>query len=196
MQLYWNRSITRELLLGRHALPSDAYAAPRVRITPDGHLAGVAGAVLFQGRGATARFQNGSVLASTRTWSLWSTQGAPQLSLLEDGRFSDGWLGYTGRLTVWPDATGRVRGTLRFALTLPRNRRGAVTVRFGHDRYRILPGRVTAVEYSLDRRGAFTLPFAANIGHWTPDLRHVSVLSTAPTFLRAPGAVPAATASA
>lgn len=195
-QLYWNRSITRELVLGPHAVPTDIYPAPRVRTTPDGHIAGVTGALLFQGRGATVRFQNARVVAHAKSWSLWAGANAPQLSLLEDGRYNDGWLTTSGRITIWPEATGRVQGTLRFALTLPRRRTGAITMRFGSDSYRVLPGRVIAVEYTIDKQGVFTMPYSASIGHWTPDLRHVSVQSTAPTFMRAPGAQPAASASA
>lgn len=196
-QLYWNRSIEHELLLGTRPLPTDAYSAPQLKTTPDGHIVGVAGAVLFQGFGATVRFQNATVVAHAMTWSLWdASQGAPQLSLLEDGRFFDGWLSNEGRLTVWPDASGRVRGTLHFALTLPRTRREGVTIRFGKNSYHVLPGRVTAVEYAIDKRGPFSLAFSAKLGHWMQDLRHVSVESTAPVFLRAAGAQPAASATA
>jgi hypothetical protein len=136
-------------------------------------------------------------VAHALTWSLWdSAQGAPQLSLLEDGRFFDGWLASKGRLTVWPDASGRVRGTLHFALTLPRTRRDGVTIRFGKNRYHVVPGRVTAVEYTVDQRRPFTLAFSAKLGHWMQDLRHVSVESTMPVFLRADAARPAASATA
>lgn len=195
-ELYWNHSITQELLLGKSALPSDAYEAPQLRTTRDGHIVGVDGAVLFQKWGATVRFQNAEEVAHATTWTLWRAQGAPQLSLLEDGRFFDGWLANEGKLTIWPDATGRVRGTLRFALTLPRRRHEGVTIRFGKDSYRILPGRVTAVEYAIDKRGPFTLRFTAKEGRWLQDFRHVSVQSTSPTFTRAAGAAPAATTSA
>lgn len=195
-QLYWNRSIDSELVLGSHAQPTDAYTAPRLRATADGHVQGIDDTVLVHDWGATVRFQNAAVVARWRAWSLWRSQSTPQLSLVEDGRFADGWLTTDGRIRLWPDATGWTRGTLRFALTLPRHRRGAITMRFGRDRYRILPGRVTAIEYTVDERGPFTMPFSASIGHWTPDLRHVSVQSTAPTFTRAPGAQPAVTASA
>jgi len=193
-QLYWNRSITNELLLGKEALPTDAYVAPRLHTTADGHIVGVDGAVLFQSWGATATFQNAQEIEHAKTWALWVPQGAPQLSLLENGRYFDGWLASKGTLAVWPDATGRVRGTLRFALTLPRHRRTGVTVQFGRHHYRIRPGRVTAIEYTIDKAGPLTLRFKASSGHWLQDFRHVSVQSTAPTFTRAPGAQPAATA--
>lgn len=196
-QLYWNRSIDRELLLPG-ATPTDAYSTPQLKTTPDGRIVGVDGAVLFQNFGAFARFQNATVVARATTWSLWSgNQGvAPRLSLLENGRFHDGWLAGRGRLTIWPDASGYVRGTLHFALTQPRSRHKVVTIRFGKDSYRIVPGRATAIEYTIDKRGPFTMTFSAKLGHWLPDLRHVSVQSTPPVFLRAAGVQNAASATA
>ena len=56
-QLYWNRAITHEVLLG-DATATDVYAAPKLRVQRDGSLRGVGGSVLFQRYGATARFQN------------------------------------------------------------------------------------------------------------------------------------------
>jgi len=117
-QLYWNRSVTHEALLGA-ALRTDVYAAPRVRIANDGTLNGVGPNVLFQGSAATVRFSNAQLVARSGTFSLWAADTTPRLTLLEEGRYSDGWLGRSGKLTVWPDASGRTRGTVRFTLWLP-----------------------------------------------------------------------------
>jgi hypothetical protein len=182
-QLYWNRSVTREARLG-NALPTDVYPSPRLRVAADGTLAGVHGSVLFQGYAATARFQNASVVARAGSFTLWSGDGTPRLGLLEQGRFSDGWLMRSGRVTIWPDATGRVRGTLRFSLTLPAAAQ-PVAIRFGKARYTVAPGRVTMVTYTLDARGRWSIPFRADGGRWLEDLRQVSVLSSPPTLERA-----------
>lgn len=182
-QLYWNRSVTHEARLG-DALPTDVYAAPKVKPAADGTLRGVEGSVLFQGYAATARFQNATLLARAGSFSLWSSDSAPKLSLLEQGRFSDGWLARGGRLTVWPDATGRTRGTLGFTLTLPPNAE-PVTMRFGKAHYDVVPGRLTTVVYTIDARGPWTLPFTADSGHFLDDLRSVSVQSTPPVLRRA-----------
>jgi hypothetical protein len=193
-QLYWNRSLAHEARLG-DALPTDVYAAPRVRVRADGTLPGVGRSVLFQSYAATARFANAQLVAQAGTWSLWNADEAPRLSLLEQGRFSDGWLARTGRVTVWPDATGRVRGTLRFALTLPHGSE-PVTVQFGKVHYNVAPGRVTTVRYSLDAHGRFSLPFTATSGRFLQDLRSVSVQSTPPVLRRAPGGAAAPTTTA
>lgn len=193
-QLYWNRSVTHEALLGA-ALPTDVYAAPRIHVARNGTLAGVGGNVLFQDFAATALFANATLVARAGSFSLWSAEGAPRLALLELGRYSDGWLARNGRLTVWPDATGRTRGTLRFALSLPRTAQ-PVTVHFGKARYRIEPGRMKTVTYTVDANGPFSLAFLSAGGSWRPDLRAVSVRSTSPTFARAGGSTARATSAA
>ncbi len=182
-QLYWNRRLTHEVKLG-DALPTDVYAAPRIVVAPDGTLGGVGDNLLFQSYAATARFQNATLVSRAGTFGLWSSDGAPRLSLLERGRYSDGWLARSGRLSVWPDATGRTRGTLSFTLTLPQDAE-PVVVRFGKVNYDVEPGRVTTVIYTIDARGPWSLPFKAVGGTFLDDLRAVSVRSTPPVLKRA-----------
>src|SRR5207237_6876783 len=57
-------------------------------------------------------------VAADRTFELWRPQGRPRVRLLASGRFYDGWLARSGRLVVYPDASGRTTGTLRLALAL------------------------------------------------------------------------------
>ena len=193
-QLYWNRSIAHERLLG-DAVATDVYAAPAVKVARDGSLRGIEGAVLFQDYAATARFQNAAAVASAGTFTLWSGDETPRLGLLEEGRFADGWLGQNGRLRLWPDDSGRTRGTLRFALTLPPGTE-ATSVRFGAARYDVVPGRTTQISYAVDVRGPWSIAFSAARGRRLQDERVVSVQSTAPTFERAGGGVVRATTSA
>jgi hypothetical protein len=182
-QLYWNRSVRHEVRLG-DAQPTDVYAAPRLRIAPNGALANVIGNVLFQGYAATARFANARLVATAGSFSLWSSDGTPRLALLENGRYSDGWLARSGRLTAWPDLAGRTRGTLRFTLTLPAGSH-PVRVHFGKAHYDVRPGELTAVTYTLDTRGRWSIPFHAESGGFLDDLRAVSVRSSAPVLERA-----------
>lgn len=184
-QLYWNRNVTGEALLGG-AEATDVYAAPRIRVARDGTLTGVGGNVLFEDFGATARFANATLVARAGSFSLWSAEGAPRLELLEEGRYSDGWLGRSGSLTVWPDASGHTGGTLRFELSLPPGAE-AVDIRFGKARYRVEPGHSTDVTTTVDSNGPLTLPFTAARTRWLSDLRVVSVFSSEPTFSRAGG---------
>lgn len=181
-QLYWNRSITRMALVGA-AMPTDIYAAPRIRVANDGTLLGVGSNVLVQDYAATAQFANARLVATAGTFSLWSADSAPQLSLLERGRFSDGWLARTGKLSIWPNAAGRTRGTLSFTLSLPASAK-PTTVNFGKAHYDIRPGEKTTVVYTLDAQGPWSLPFSMGAGGNAPDLRFTSVLSTPPVFTR------------
>ena len=181
-ELYWNRSIVHEARLG-DALPTDVYAAPRIHVAADGTLGNVRGNLLVQDFAATVSFQNATLVSRAGTFSLWSSESAPKVSLLEQGRYSDGWLARGGRVAVWPDATGRVRGLLRFTLSLPRGSQ-PVTIRFGKVPYLVEPGRLTTVVYTLDARGPWALAFSAQRGRYLDDLRAVSVKSTPPVFER------------
>ena len=182
-QLYWNRNIEHEVRLG-DAHATDVYAAPKLRVAPDGTLENVTASILFQGYAATARFANARLVATAGSFSLWTGDTAPRLSLLERGRYSDGWLARAGRLTLWPDLAGRTRGTLRFTLTLPRGSR-PVRVHFGKAHYDVRPGELTAVTYAIDARGRWSIPFHSETGRFLDDLRPVSVQSSAPVFERA-----------
>ena len=192
-QLYWNRGIAHERLLG-DAVPTDVYAAPRLTVGRDGSL-GVDGPVLVQGYAATAQLQNATVVASAGTFTLWSADGTPKLGLLEEGRFFDGWLGQSGRLTLWPDASGRTQGTLRFGLTLPDGSE-PTSVTFGGARYDVEAGRLTEVVYTVDVRGPWSLAFSAASGRWLADQRVVSVRSSVPSFERTSAPTARATTSA
>jgi hypothetical protein len=192
-QLYWNRSVTREVTLGGGAA-TDAYATvPRVVIAADGTMRNVGSTILFESYGATAQFENASLIASFKTFQLLSAEGAPRLSLLEQGRYSDGWLAPSGRLTIWPDASGRTRGTVRFSLLLPPSAQ-AERISFGRTVYDLEPGARTDVTLSVDVRGPWSLPFSSATTVRLPDLRRVSVRSTPPVFRRK-GARPHASSS-
>ena len=183
-QLYWNRSVTRETLLGPDAQATDVYAARQLRIAANGALEGTHGNVLFQGYAATAHFANAHVVARSRTFTLWSSDETPRLSLLERGRYADGWLARSGSITLWPDTAGRTRGTLRFMLSLPAGSE-PVRVRFGKASYVVQPGKLLAIAESIDTRGRWSIPYHAEHSRFLPDARSVSVQSSSPTFERA-----------
>lgn len=185
-QLFWNRSITRELVLDG-ATATDAFAAPQAHIARDGILRSggtiVRAPILFQGYASTAVFDDARLLARWGNFTLWRPNGAARLRLLEAGRFGDGWLSQAGRLTVWPDGSGQTRGTLTFTLTLPLDR-APVAVRFGAAAYRMTPGERLPLRYRLDHAGPWSIDFRSDSGTYLSDRRPVSVRSTAPTFVR------------
>jgi hypothetical protein len=190
-QLIWNRSIEQELLLGG-AEPTDAFPAPAIRVAHDGTLVDSSGVVrspiLFQTYGASASFAGVSLAERSRTFELFEPAGTPRVRLLETGRYSDGWLAASGRLTVWPDTPGNTHGTLAFTLSLPRGTR-PVAIRFGRRHLRIEPGQQLRLRVGVAGSGPQTLTFAAAGGTYDANLRHVSVRSTMPVFsASAPGA--------
>ena len=182
-QLYWNRSLTHEALLG-DALPTDVYAAPRIKVDSSGALEGVGPNVLLQEYAATVEFANAQLVSRAGTFSLWSADGTPRLSLLEQGRYADGWLSRSGRLSVWPDAAGNTRGTLRFTLSLPADEQPG-TIAFGKAHYDVRPGERTTVVYTVDAHGPWSLPYRLTRGGNANGLRLLSVQSTPPVFQRA-----------
>jgi hypothetical protein len=185
-QFFWNRSLTRELVLpGAEA--SDAAPAPRVSIGDDGTLRTSTGPVrtplLWQGAAASATFTGASLVTREKTFDLWRPKGVPRLRLLETGRYRDGWLAWQGRATVWPDASGRTRGVLAFRLSLPADAR-PVQIRFGGRSWRIASGRAVDVRLTLDGSGPQSLAFTTSGGVVARDLRPISVRSTMPVFVR------------
>jgi hypothetical protein len=161
-----------------------------------GSLQGVGPNVLLQEYAATAEFANAQLVSRAGTFSLWSADGTPRLALLERGRYSDGWLSRAGRLTVWPDAAGNTRGTLRFTLSLPPDAQPS-TVAFGKAHYDVHPGETTTVVYTIDARGPWSLPYKlTHGGNTSGDLRLLSVISSPPVLHRAGAPAQRVTATA
>ena len=123
-QLIWNRSVSDVLLLGRRER-LDGYASSRVRVASDGRL--LAGAhtirrpLLVQTAGSRAELAGATKIAATPDFELWRPNGAARLSYLAEGWYMDRWLAWPAIVTVWPDASGRVEGTLTLRLGVPKN---------------------------------------------------------------------------
>ena len=182
-QLFWNRSLTREVLM-TGADTTDAFARARVTIAGNGTLESPTGPVrtpiLFEQYGVTASFQDARLVASTASFALWKPRTVVRFRSLETGRFHDGWLGPGGSLTLWPLAGRRVKGVLRFRVSLPAGFAPS-TLTFGRRRLTIHPGTSRRLAFCVDSTQPRRIFFHAT---WTflPDLRPVSVRQTAPRF--------------
>lgn len=189
-QLFWNRSVTRELVLDS-AEPTDVFASTPVGVAPDGTLRTSNGIlrspILFQGYAVGATFDGAVLAAHSKTFDLWQPTTTPRVRVLAVGRYWDGWLAWNGHITAWPDASGYTRGTLSFTLSLPRDAR-PVRLRVGRRDLRIRPGERLRLQWRLDGRGPQTLAFSTKDGSVARDLRPVSVRSTMPVFKRLKGA--------
>jgi hypothetical protein len=190
-QLFWNTSITQLVRL-RRVEALDAFAEPRALIGRDGTL-------LVRGRpldrpllvtrfAVVTQFRNAVRVGRTPVFDLWRPVGVPRLSLFAGGRFYDGWLASSGYVRVWPDASGRVAGTLRLPLALPRQVK-ATRIRFtapGVVRVVMLqPGQATTLRFSVSSRQPWTVKFEAlSGGGYLSDGRSVSARAAEPAFER------------
>jgi hypothetical protein len=183
-QLFWNTSLTRELLL-QHAQPTDAFAVEPVTISRDGVLTTTDGPLrtpfLFQGYAVGATFTGVARVAHEETFGLWKPVGTPRVRVLATGRYWDGWLAWSGRFTVWPSESGNERGVLAFTLSLPAGGR-AVELRVGGRRVRVEPGRRVRIRWKIEGSGPRTIAFRTDQGRFGADLRPLSVRSTMPTL--------------
>jgi Dolichyl-phosphate-mannose-protein mannosyltransferase len=195
-QLFWNRSIQHELLLGSHPGATDPLATDGLGIASNGDLfvlpsakdpsgprepIPLRNAFLFHGFAVSARFAGATQVASYSSYTLWRPAGTPRLVAYELGRYWDGWLGRRGGLQVWP--AGARSGTVSFTLSLPRSRPAPVTVRFGNRSYRLTPGDHLAVRLPIHGDKPWSTTFSTTAGSGRlPDNRVVSVRSTVPRF--------------
>jgi len=123
-QLFWNRSVTRVTLLpGAEA--TDAFGATPITVTGDGRMVAgrdpITGPILFESFAARAEFTGAQFVGRGVSLELYKPVGTPRLSLLVAGLYTDGWLAHAGRLTVWPDKSGRTDGTLTLRFWLPKD---------------------------------------------------------------------------
>ena len=123
-QLFWNKSVTRVDLLGAGDA-IDAFGAYPIKVTGDGRLVAdgkpITGPILFESFAAHPQFTGLRFVERGQSLALYRPTGTPRLSLLVAGMYMDGWLAHGGAITVWPDASGRVRGTLKLRLWLEPN---------------------------------------------------------------------------
>ncbi len=182
-QLFWNRRLTREVLLAG-ASSTDAFAAAPVRIAPDGTLQSRAGAIrtpiLFEQYGVSASFSNARLIAATPSFALWRPNTVVRLRMLETGKYHDGWLSPGGYLALWPQKRERLKGVVRFTVSLPDGFKPS-TLTFGGKRTTIRAGTTRRLAFCIDSAHPRHIFFHAT---WTflPDLRPVSVRQTTPRF--------------
>jgi hypothetical protein len=118
-QLFWNPSVDRVAALPG-AVRLDAFQADDVAVAPDGAIDVGDDPLLVETRASWVELRNARPLAATEGFALWQPQGRARLGLLLAGRYSDGWLAPTGRITVWPERDGRpVAGRFRIELAAP-----------------------------------------------------------------------------
>ena len=194
-QLYWNRSVQRLLLLP-HVQAPDIFPVGRAWIAGDGTLLDggrpIRSAVLFGQPAQTARFQDAQLVGGTPQVALWRPHGVARLALLEQGRYSDGWLTPTGTLALWPKPGRLLRGVVTFDVSLPAGAPPGV-VAFGSERRVVRPGRTVAFRLCVRSAVRFQVEFRG-LPRVLPDGRFASVVQTTPPRFRSGAACAAGAA--
>jgi hypothetical protein len=188
--LFWNRSVTGVALL-KGAPPTDAFGADQIRVGDDGsllvHERPLRRPVLLESYGVRAVFRGAELVARGSSLELWRPIGTPRLAFLASGLFYDGWLARTGSVTVWPDASGRARGSLTLRLSLPADAE-RMPLHFrapGVDRtVSIAPGETKRVTFRFSTKRPWRVVFRTTVWGELTDGRQISVRSGEPQLDR------------
>ncbi len=84
------------------------------------------GPIVISNFAVRARLTGAMAVANGADYELWRPIGTPRLALFVGGLYHDGWLSPAGHVTLYPAADGRVTGTLRLPLSLPRQTKPTV----------------------------------------------------------------------
>lgn len=176
LQMFWNTSIKRFLILGSPEI--DQFATKVVRVPADGRLLVDGKAdrrpLLVQTYASTVRLTGVTRVRHERIFDLYRASGIPRLRMIAAGRYFDGWLASSGGITVWPRQRG---GTLRVTLRLPSGTE-VTPLRLsapGIERtVRVVPGKTLSVSFPVRPGREWTLHFRATKHGYLGD-REVSV---------------------
>ena len=207
-ELFWNRSITRVVLLPG-AAKLDSFFVQHARISEDGAMIvggrPIAGPLLLDTFGSTVRLRGARLLDSGPTASLWlpNRNERPRLAFYALGYYYDGWLAHEGAMHVWPQVpNGRVSGWISMRLTAPSTAlqtTGAMKLTFTLAKgrrfhVRLLPGQSRSVRLPICALGSAMIRYRSNSGALVGP-RFLSVRSTTPHFTPSPSACPSGSSS-
>ncbi len=120
--MFWNDSIGDPLKL-RGSIRVDNFKHRNARIADDGRLLVDGkpwrGPLLVSDYASRAQLRDARRLLHCTTSELWQPRGDARFALMSEALYFDGWLAPGGSTTVWPDASGRLRGTLEVELAPP-----------------------------------------------------------------------------
>ncbi|MGZ8694887.1 MAG: hypothetical protein ACXWYS_05555, partial [Gaiellaceae bacterium] len=189
-QLFWNRSVTRIVLLP-DAPPLDAFGADQLRIAHDGTLL-VDGEPLRQpllvdGGGAVIELRGAKRVTGSQAYTLWQPEGNPRLSYYAKGFYRDGWLANSGSLQVFDE---RIAGRISFVVHRDADERPAtLTIKApaGRRTVHLEPGEFERVTIAACSRGAWRAGFEVNTSVVSAG-RLLGMQSTSPVWTPDPAA--------
>jgi hypothetical protein len=120
--MFWNHSIGDPIKLpGSDRV--DRFRHRKGTIAADGRLFVEGkpwrGPLLISDYASRAQLRDARRLLHGLTSDLWQPRAEARFALLSKALYFDGWLAPGGSTTVWPDASGRLRGTLEIHLAPP-----------------------------------------------------------------------------
>jgi hypothetical protein len=189
-ELFWNTSLKQVLLFGQ-ASPIDAFRYEHLTAAADGRLL-LHGNTLrkplaISNYAVQVQLTGANRIARGGTYDLWRPSGTPRFALFSGGLYHDGWLAESGHFTVYPDASGRVRGTLGLVVSLPKGTQRTI-LRFRgpgiHRTESVSPRRTRTLEFRVNHAGAWQLNFKTPRPGYLRDGRPISVRAKTPTFSR------------
>ncbi len=153
--MFWNRSIGDPINLPGAEIV-DAFGHRKATIAADGQLLVEGrpwrGPLLVSNYASQAQLQDAHRLLNELAFDLWQPHAAARFALMSKGLYFDDWLTPKGSTTVWPDASGHLRGTLVIKLAAPPrigSEQITVMTPWGANRFRLASGRPSKVSIRL-----------------------------------------------
>jgi hypothetical protein len=153
--MFWNQSIGDPIELpGTERV--DGFRHRKGIITADGRLLvegkSWRGPLLVSDYASQAQLRGAHRLLHELTFDLWQPHGEARFALMSEGLYFDGWLAPKNSTTVWPDASGRLRGTLVIDLASPAgigSERINIKTPWGEYSFRLASGHPSKVSIRL-----------------------------------------------
>jgi len=170
--MFWNRSIGDPIAFPGSG-PVDGFGQRSATIAADGRLLvdkkPWRGPLLVSDYASHVQLRGALRLLAGLTSDLWQPQAEARFALMTSGLYFDGWLTLGNSTTVWPDARGRLRGTLEIELKPPSGLGSArikVKTPWGGYRVKLAPGHSSKVYVRLHgNRPANIIVGSNRIGH-------------------------------
>jgi hypothetical protein len=151
-ELYWNSSITREVVIDPFSR-TDVFRAFPLSIDASGRMTTVGQNFLTADAGARIIPANARRVASAPRFTLWHATGQPRLRAFLKGLYSDNWLSDEGQLRFWAQHSNDTVDA-RFRLSLPGSFAHSIHFRLGRHRFTVAPGAFVDVDCQGYRRVA------------------------------------------
>jgi hypothetical protein len=188
-ELFWNTSLEDVLFLDG-ATGIDAFGSKVVRLRGNGVMT-VGGRSIRQpfaisNHAVRARFRGAIRVARGNDYELWRPLTTPRMAMFVGGLYHDSWLSQSGNVKVFPAPNGRVRGTLRFVVWLPKGTEPTRVVfrAPGLERAIVIrPLERRVLTFRADSRGPWKLRWLTKRPGYLGDGRPISVMAAEPSFV-------------